>query len=624
MLRDLRRRLSIRSLAVRFVAPALLVAGCAPQPGLVPGAPADTSGAFPPGCCVEARPAVAFPAGWAFPAGSITPVTATGGMVSTTDRVASEVGAEILRRGGNAVDAAVATHFALAVVNPEAGNIGGGGFLVARMADGTVASLDFREAAPLAATRDMYLDAQGNLTGRSLVGHLAAGVPGSVAGMWEAHRRFGSLPWAELVQPAVALAEGIVVHERLAGSLRSYEQRLRRFPATAAAFLPEGRAPRVGERLVQRDLAETFRRIARDGKDGFYRGRTAELVEAEMRRGGGIMTREDLARYEAKWRDPVRFTYRGHEVISMPPPSSGGATMAEMLNLLEGYDLRSMGFLSPAHVHLFAEATRRAYADRNTYLADPDFVPQPTARMASDAYAAERRRDIRTDRATPSAEVRPGLGAAPAGAGIRAEGTHTTHYSIVDGQGNAVAVTTTINSLYGNLVTVAGAGFLLNNEMDDFSAKPGTPNQFGLVQGEANAIQPGKRMLSAMTPTIVLDPSGRVRLVTGTPGGSTIITTVAMMVSNVVDWDMDAATATAAPRLHHQHLPDTLRYERGGLTAETAASLRAMGHAVSERGGYQGDTQTIIVLPDGVLSGVSDPRRGGAAVGVTEVRRVVQ
>jgi gamma-glutamyltranspeptidase/glutathione hydrolase len=624
MLRDLRRRLSIRSLAVRFVAPALLVAGCAPQPGLVPGAPADTSGAFPPGCCVEARPAVAFPAGWAFPAGSITPVTATGGMVSTTDRVASEVGAEILRRGGNAVDAAVATHFALAVVNPEAGNIGGGGFLVARMADGTVASLDFREAAPRAATRDMYLDAQGNLTGRSLVGHLAAGVPGSVAGMWEAHRRFGSLPWAELVQPAVALAEGIVVHERLAGSLRSYEQRLRRFPATAAAFLPEGRAPRVGERLVQRDLAETFRRIARDGKDGFYRGRTAELVEAEMRRGGGIMTREDLARYEAKWRDPVRFTYRGHEVISMPPPSSGGATMAEMLNLLEGYDLRSMGFLSPAHVHLFAEATRRAYADRNTYLADPDFVPQPTARIASDAYADERRRDIRADRATPSAEVRPGLGAAPAGAGIRAEGTHTTHYSIVDGQGNAVAVTTTINSLYGNLVTVTGAGFLLNNEMDDFSAKPGTPNQFGLVQGEANAIQPGKRMLSAMTPTIVLDPSGRVRLVTGTPGGSTIITTVAMMVSNVVDWDMDAATATAAPRLHHQHLPDTLRYERGGLTAETAASLRAMGHAVSERGGYQGDTQTIIVLPDGVLSGVSDPRRGGAAVGVTEVRRVVQ
>jgi gamma-glutamyltranspeptidase/glutathione hydrolase len=606
MLLDPRRAAPLRSLAVRSLAAALLAAGCAP----------DTAPA-------QAGP-VKFPEGWAFPAGSVAPVTATGGMVSTTDRVASEIGAEVLRRGGNAVDAAVATHFALAVVNPEAGNIGGGGFLVVRMADGTTASLDFREAAPLKATRDMFLDAQGNLTDRSLVGHLAAGVPGSVAGMWEAHRRFGSLPWAELVQPAVNLAEGIVVHERLAGSLRSYAERFQRFPATAAVFLPGGRAPRVGDRWVQRDLAETFRRIARDGKDGFYRGRTAELVEAEMRRGGGLITREDLARYQAKWRDPLRFTYRGHEVVSMPPTSSGGVTMAEMLNILEGYDLRSLGYLSPEHVHLFAEATRRAYADRNEYLADPDFVPQPTARMASDAYAGERRRDIRRDRATPSAQVRPGLGAAPAGAGARAEGMHTTHYSIVDGKGNAVAVTTTINSLYGNLVTVEGAGFLLNNEMDDFSAKPGTANQFGLVQGEANAVQPGKRMLSAMTPTIVLDPTGRVRLVTGTPGGSTIITTVAMMVSNVVDWNMDAATATAAPRLHHQHLPDTLRYERGGLPRQTEARLRAMGHAVAERGGYQGDTQTIIVLPGGVLTGASDPRRGGAAVGVTPVRTVVQ
>jgi gamma-glutamyltranspeptidase/glutathione hydrolase len=617
MLRDLRRAASVRSFAVRFLflAPALPAAGCAPDAPPA-AAQARATAAAPSG--------VRFPEGWAFPVGSITPVTATGGMVSTTDRVASEVGAEVLRRGGNAVDAAVATHFALAVVNPEAGNIGGGGFLVARMADGTTASLDFREAAPLRATRDMFLDAQGNLTDRSVVGHLAAGVPGSVAGMWEAHRRFGSLPWAELVQPAINLAEGIVVHERLAGSLRAYEDRFRRFPATAAVFLADGRAPRVGDRFVQRDLAETFRRIAQGGKDGFYRGRTAELVEAEMRRGGGLITREDLARYQAKWREPVRFTYRGHEVLAMPPTSSGGVTMAEMLNILEGYDLRSMGYLSAEHVHLFAEATRRAYADRNEYLADPDFVPQPTARMASDAYAAERRRSIARDRATPSAQVRPGMGAAPAGAGARAEGTHTTHYSIVDGKGNAVAVTTTINSLYGNLVTVAGAGFLLNNEMDDFSAKPGTANQFGLVQGEANAVQPGKRMLSAMTPTIVLDPAGKVRLVTGTPGGSTIITTVAMMVSNVVDWNMDAATATAAPRLHHQHLPDTLRYERGGLTRQTEARLRAMGHAVSERGGYQGDTQTIIVLPGGVLSGVADPRRGGAAVGVTPVRNVVQ
>ncbi|HEX2094476.1 MAG TPA: gamma-glutamyltransferase [Longimicrobiaceae bacterium] len=606
---------------LRLLAAALLAAGCAPgtqtssatlRADAAPTLRADTPAA-----------GIRFPEGWSFPPGSLAPVTARQGMVVTTDRVASEVGAEILRRGGNAVDAAVATHFALAVVNPEAGNIGGGGFLVVHTAEGTTAALDFREAAPLRATRDMYLDAQGNLTDRSLVGHLAAGVPGSVAGMWEAHRRFGSLPWAELVQPAINLAEGIVVHERLAGSLERNRAALRRFPATTAIFLPGGQVPRVGDRLVQRDLAETLRRIAREGRDGFYRGRTAELVEAEMRRGGGIMTREDLARYEAKWRDPVRFAYRDHQVISMPPPSSGGATLAEILNVLEGYDLRSLGFLSPAHVHLFTEATRRAYSDRNAYLADPDFIPQPVARMTSDAYAAERRGSIRRDRATPSAQVAPGLGPVPASR-TTGEGTHTTHYSIVDARGNAVAVTTTLNSLYGNLVTVEGAGFLLNNEMDDFSAKPGTPNQFGLVQGEANAIQPGKRMLSAMTPTIVLGPGGKVRLVTGTPGGSTIITTVAQTVSAVVDWDMDAAASMLAPRLHHQHLPDTLRYERGGLAPATVAALRTMGHAVAERSGFQGDVQTIVVLPDGTLTGVSDPRRGGAAAGVQEVRRVVQ
>jgi gamma-glutamyltranspeptidase/glutathione hydrolase len=561
---------------------------------------------------------VTFAPDWAFPRGSISPVNAQRGMVVTTDRVASEVGAEILRRGGNAVDAAVATHFALAVVNPEAGNIGGGGFLVVRMADGTTASLDFREAAPMAATANMFLDAAGNVTEKSLIGHLASGVPGSVAGMWEAHRRFGSLPWAELVQPAVALAEGIMVHERLANSLRSNADKIGRYHATARIFMPDNRVLRVGDRLVQADLAETFRRIAAEGADGFYRGRTAELVEAEMRRGGGLITREDLARYRAVWRDPLRFRYRDHEVISMPPPSSGGVTMAEMLNILEGYDLRSMGYLSPEHVHVFAEAARRAYADRNAYLADPDFVPQPTARMMSDEYAAERRRTIALDRATPSPQVAPGLGAPPR------EGTQTTHYSIVDERGNAVAVTTTINSLYGSLVTVEGAGFLLNNEMDDFTAKPGVPNQFGLVQGAANAVAPGKRMLSAMTPTIVLDPSGRVRLVTGTPGGATIITSIAQAVSNVVDFGMDVATATSAPRLHHQHLPDSLRYERDALSDATAARLRAMGHALAEREGFQGDVQSIMVLPNGLQSAVADPRRGGAAVGVGEVRRVVQ
>ena len=568
---------------------------------------------------------VRFPAGWDYTRDRLAPTLAARGMVVTTDRVASEIGAEILRRGGNAVDAAVATHFALAVVNPEAGNIGGGGFLVVRMADGTTASLDFRETAPMRATRNMYLDSLGNVSDSlSLIGHLAAGVPGSVAGMWEAHRRFGKLPWAELVRPAVTLAEGIVVHERLAKSLQAYEARLRAYPATAKIFLPNGRAPVVGERLVQADLAETFRRIAERGAAGFYQGRTAELVEAEMRRGGGLITRDDLQRYRAVWRDPVRFRYRGYEVISMPPPSSGGATLAEILNVLEGYDLRAAGYLSPRHVHLWAEAVRRAFADRNAYLGDPDFVPnQPIARMVSDEYAQQRRSTISPDRATPSAQVQPGLGAVAAAPTAR-EGENTTHYSIVDESGNAVAVTTTINSLYGNLVVVEGAGFFLNNEMDDFSAKPGTANQFGLVQGEANAVQPGKRMLSAMTPTIVLEPSGRVKLVTGSPGGPTIITSVAQLVSNVVDFGMDVAAATGAPRLHHQHLPDTLFFERGGLDDATEAALRRMGHAVNERGGYQGDVQSIMLLPSGYLAGIADPRRGGAAVGVGEMRRVVQ
>ena len=554
---------------------------------------------------------------WEFQRGSIAPVRATAGMVVTTDRMASEVGAEILRRGGNAVDAAVATHFALAVVNPEAGNIGGGGFMVVRMANGTTASLDFREMAPGRASRDMFLDAAGNVTNKSVEGHLAAGVPGSVAGMWEAHRRFGKLPWAELVEPSVNLATGIVVSQRLAQSFYSNRRELVKNAETARIFTRAGEPLRVGDRLEQPQLAETLRRVARNGRDGFYTGRTAELVEEEMRRGGGLITRQDMANYKAVWRDPVRFRYRGHEVISMPPPSSGGATMAEMLKILEGYDLRRMRYMGPEHVHLFAEAARRAYADRNAYLADPDFVPQPTARMISDAYAATRRATIQRDRATPSAQVAPGLGAPPT------EGTHTTHYSIMDGQGNAVSVTTTLNSLYGNLVTVTGAGFLLNNEMDDFTSKPGVPNQFGLVQGAANAIAPGKRMLSAMTPTIVMDPSGRVKLVTGTPGGSTIITSIVQQVSNVVDFGMDVATATSAPRLHHQHLPDTLRFERRGLDAATVSRLRAMGHAMAERQGFQGDVQSIVVS-NGAMTAVADPRRGGAAVGVTEIRGVVQ
>ncbi len=564
------------------------------------------------------------PQGWAFPVERAPLVSSVGGVVSTTDRVASEIGAEVLRRGGNAVDAAVATHFALAVVNPEAGNLGGGGFLVLRMADGRTAALDFREKAPIAATRNMYLDADGELTDRSRVGHLAAGVPGSVAGMWAAHQRFGSLPWRDLVQPAVTLAEGIVVHERLAQSLQSHESELQRYPGTAAALLLKGRAPRVGERLVQRDLAQSLLRMQDAGRNGFYSGRTADLIEAEMRRGGGIITRDDLSQYEAVWRDPVLFKYRTHTVISMPPPSSGGVTIAEILNILEGYDLAALGYLSRDHVHLWTEAVKRAFVDRNASLGDPDFAAQPTVQMSSDEYAAERRAEIRRDRATPSAEIRPGLHGAPVVDNDGREHHHTTHYSVVDAAGSAVAVTTTINSLYGSLVTVTGAGFLLNNEMDDFAARPGTPNQFGLVQGEANAIASRKRMLSAMTPVIMLGSDGRVKLVTGSPGGPTIITTVAQMISNIVDFEMDIASATAAPRLHHQHLPDVLSYERNGLAPGVVGGLRALGHRVEERRGYQGDTQSILIHPDGMREGVADPRRGGAAVSVRESRQIVQ
>jgi gamma-glutamyltranspeptidase / glutathione hydrolase len=561
--------------------------------------------------------------GWAFSAGQLAQATGAEGMVASTDRVASEIGAEVLRRGGNAVDAAVATHFALAVVNPEAGNVGGGGFLVVRTATGSTAALDFREKAPLAATSTMFVDSRGEVTGKSLVGHLASGVPGSVAGMWQVHQRFGSLPWTVLLQPAINLAEGIVVHERLAESLRVHEQELRRFPSTAAALLVNGHAPAVGDRLVQRDLAATLRRISSTGKDGFYLGRTAELIETEMRRGGGVMTREDLRRYEAVWRDPVVFDYRGNTVISMPPPSSGGATLAEILNILEGFNLRSLGHLSRGHAHLWTEAVKLAFADRNAYLGDPDFSTQPVDRMTSEVYASARRALIRTDRATPSVSIQPGLGGVQAGTATR-ESQHTTHYSVVDRHGTAVAVTTTINSLYGNLVTVGGAGFLLNNEMDDFAAKPGTPNQFGLVQGVVNAIAPAKRMLSAMTPTIVLGTDGHVRLVTGSPGGPTIITTVAQVISNVVDFEMDGASATVVPRLHHQHLPDVLYYERNGLTSAVVSELQALGHVVQERKGYQGDTQSIMVSSDRMLVGISDPRRGGAAVAVRHPSQVVQ
>jgi gamma-glutamyltranspeptidase/glutathione hydrolase len=500
--------------------------------------------------------------------------------------------------------------------------------MVVRMADDTAAALDFREKAPLAATRDMFLDERGEATDRSLVGHLAAGVPGTPMGMWKAHARFGTRLWSELVDPAIRLAEGFVVGPRYLDPFDGeMVADLSRFPASAAAFLPNGAPPELGSTFRQPDLAATLRRIRDDGPEGFYRGRTAELIVAEMKRGGGLISHRDLEAYEAAWREPVRFDYRGYTVLSMPPSSSGGTTLAESANILETFDLRRAGWHSARGVHLLAEAWKRAFADRNHYLTDPDFAAMPIDVLTSDEYARARAASI-GERATASLTIAPGVegfsGTKEAGAGVAdgaasrtptREGRHTTHLSVVDRFGNAAAITTTLNSWFGSKVTVAGAGFVLNNEMDDFTSRPGTPNQYGLVQGERNAVEPGKRMLSAMTPTIVLDPEGDLFLVAGTPGGPTIITTVYQILSNVIDHGMPLGRAVVAPRVHHQHLPDRIEYEPGGLPLDVVEELRALGHTVREDGGLSGDVQAIQVHPDSVLEGFSDPRRGGRALG---------
>jgi gamma-glutamyltranspeptidase / glutathione hydrolase len=533
-------------------------------------------------------------------------VTAASGMVTTDAPLATAVGVDVLRAGGNAVDAAIATAFALAVVYPEAGNIGGGGFLVARMADGSTAALDFREMAPGAATRDMYLDAAGEPTDLSVTGHLASGVPGAVAGLWAAHQRFGSMPWADLLAPAIRLAdEGFEVDEDLAESVRDEAARLRRFDGSTALYFPGGEALAAGSIWRNPELAATLRLIAEHGPDGFYRGRTADLIVAEMRRGGGIITHADLAGYEAKWRDPVVFDYRGNTVVSMPPPSSGGLTLALLANIMEGFDVRASGWHSTRTLHLTAEAMRRAFADRNEFLGDPDFVEIPFHQFLSQEYADQLRAGIDEQRATPSSAIVAGA-AAPAG-------DHTTHFGVVDAQGNAVGLTTTVNSLYGSAVTVTGAGFVLNNEMDDFTMKPGVPNQFGLVQGERNAIQPGKRMLSAMTPTIIVS-GGEPVIVTGARGGPRIITAVWQVLSNLIDHGMPVGTAVNAPRVHHQHLPDIFYYEARGLSDETVEALRLFGHDVRPRAGYIGNAPTIVRRGD-AWQGVEDPRQGGTAAG---------
>jgi gamma-glutamyltranspeptidase/glutathione hydrolase len=533
--------------------------------------------------------------------------TAPHAMISSNDSLATMAGIEILRSGGNAVDAAVAVGFALAVTHPEAGNIGGGGFMLVRLADGRTAALDFREVAPLAATRDMYLDSTGAPTKASVTGHLAIGVPGTVAGLTAALERYGSKSLQEVMAPAIRLArDGFVVDSALARSVAGDASRIARFEG-GARFVPLGVPVARGSRFAQPELAWTLERIAEGGAAGFYRGPVADSLVAEMQRGGGLITHADLERYAPVWREPLRGTYRGYTLLTMPPISSGGVALVETLNVLE-----AMGplppFRSAAETHRLTEALRRAFVDRNSELGDPAFVSNPVERLTSKAYARALAAGISPARATPTRT----LAASPR------EGTQTTHFSVADPAGTVVAVTYTLNELYGSGVWVRGAGFFLNDEMDDFAAAPGRPNLFGLVQGESNAIAPGKRMLSSMTPTIVLDSAGAPWLVLGSRGGPRIITSVIEVVSNVIDHRMSLGEAVAAPRLHHQALPDSLRYEAGGLSPAVVDSLGAMGHAVGlapwKPGGYIGRVHAIMKTRVGWV-GVVDPRTSGEAAG---------
>jgi len=558
---------------------------------------------------VEPAPAPSTPgpliaAGW--PLGErARPVEGEHGVIVSSHQIASNVGIEVMRRGGNAVDAAVAVAFALAVVHPVAGNIGGGGFMMIRMHDGTVGALDFRETAPAAATRGMYIDSAGVPTDASLTGPRSVGVPSSVAGMYEAHRKFGHLSWKELIEPAVRLArDGHTLDGVRSRQIGREAERLARFPASAAQFLVNGEAPPPGTRFIQPDLARTLELIADSGPSVFYHGSIADLIVREMSRGGGLITREDLAGYRVKWREPIAITYRGYTVYTMPPPSGGGVTLAEILNVMEGYSpLPPFG--STTLMHLQTEAMRRAYTDRNTLLGDPDFVRMPLERLLSKSYADTLRAAIDPHRATP----------VTAGGGAPSEDPppETTHFSIVDGDGNAVSCTTTLNNDFGSAVTVAGAGFLLNDEMDDFMTAPGRPNLFGLVQGEANAIAPGKRMLSAMTPAIVVDPAGGLFLVLGSPGGSRIPTAVYQVITDVIDQGMPLSSAVTAPRIHHQAVPDVLHVEPDGFVQASLDSLVAMGHEVSSWS-YKTEVNSIVRAAAGWV-GVADPRRGGGAAG---------
>ncbi len=532
------------------------------------------------------------------------PVTGRNGAVASPEPEAAAVGIQVMKAGGNAVDAAVAMGFALAVTLPTAGNLGGGGFMVINLPDGREVAIDYREMAPAAATRDMYLDEDGKaVAARSRVGHLAAGVPGSVAGLCHVQRRYGKLPLAKVMAPAIRLArDGFVVSRWLEGSLRGARRKLARFEESKRVYLKGGALWRAGDLIKQPDLAVTLERVAKLGPDGFYKGPTADLIVAEMKRGAGLISHDDLVGYEVKEREPVRGQYRGFQVISMPPPSSGGTALVQMLNLLEDYPIGEWGPGSERTVHFTVESMRLAFHDRAVYMGDPDYTRVPHEAMASKTYAKRLRERI-TEKATPSKGMPP----------QDPESEQTTHYSTMDASGCAVACTTTLNGGYGCGVTVKGAGFLLNNEMDDFAAAPGVPNMYGLIQGEANAVGPKRRPLSSMTPTL-LKKDGRVVMVIGTPGGPTIINTVLQCVMNFVDHGMNIAQSIAAPRIHHQWLPDRLLYEPFGINPDVRAGLIKRGHVLKARSSWMGDAHGISRLaPDGPMSAASDPRHGGRA-----------